>query len=794
MAVVLTGTTLLATFQSTGVAHATTGTIQEFPITTLASRPQNITRGPDGNLWFTEQGANQIGKITPSGVVTEYPVPTAFSNVVGITAGPDGNLWFTEKTANKIGKITTKGHITEYAIPEPFSGPELITSGPGGNLWFTEGYGNNIGKISTGGDIKEYDVPTWFAGPFVIAPGPDDKLWFTEFTGNKIGKVTNDGDFTEYDIPTWFAFPVGITEGPDGNMWFTEGLGNKVAKVTTGGHFTEYNVTTPNSTPTGITAGPDGNLWFAERDANQVARITTSGLITEFPVPTAGSKPLGITKGPDGMVWFVESSSAANNIGRVTINGHPKLTTEASGDAEIGDTIKDTATLSGGKSPTGTVTFMLYAGSAPCVTPQAPTEQVKLIPGTLLTTVTETVKGNGEYTSDPFKVTATGTYQWVASYSGDAQNDPAGPTACNDPKETVEVTKADPAIDTHASEGVTLGGAIHDSAVLTDGYHAEGSITFQLYGPNDTHCEDAIFSSKKEVDGNTTYTSGAFTPTAAGTYRWAARYSGDTNNASAVSDCNAAHESVVVAKVETRIVTHASDPVKAGGSVKDSATLSGGVKPSGTITFKLYGPDDATCSTAPVATFTKDVDGNKTYTSDSVTVTKAGTYRWVASYGGDANNNAAVGDCNDPNESVVVTAAPLSDHPAAPVIVAGETFKRDSSVATGVATNGSDLAAQAVTTPPAPNTGGSPATKGTTTPSLTGPIVDPTPSSVAPAATTSPSPAATFDATGPTERTSARSATSHDAGFPTMLVSLIVLLIAAAGLLLTWWLGKEKEA
>jgi hypothetical protein len=39
---------------------------------------------------------------------TEYPVPTAASLPDEITAGPDGNLWFTEySNANKIGKLTT---------------------------------------------------------------------------------------------------------------------------------------------------------------------------------------------------------------------------------------------------------------------------------------------------------------------------------------------------------------------------------------------------------------------------------------------------------------------------------------------------------------------------------------------------------------------------------------------------------------------------------------------------------------------------------------------------------------
>jgi hypothetical protein len=34
--------------------------------------PTNITAGPDGNLWFTEPGSNEIGRITPTGRVTQF--------------------------------------------------------------------------------------------------------------------------------------------------------------------------------------------------------------------------------------------------------------------------------------------------------------------------------------------------------------------------------------------------------------------------------------------------------------------------------------------------------------------------------------------------------------------------------------------------------------------------------------------------------------------------------------------------------------------------------------------------
>src|SRR4051812_3374645 len=69
--------------------------ISDFPIPTANAAPLEITAGPDGNLWFTESGANKIGRMTPAGVVTgEFAIPTPNSApYLGITTGPDGNLW-----------------------------------------------------------------------------------------------------------------------------------------------------------------------------------------------------------------------------------------------------------------------------------------------------------------------------------------------------------------------------------------------------------------------------------------------------------------------------------------------------------------------------------------------------------------------------------------------------------------------------------------------------------------------------------------------------------------------------
>ena len=74
--------------------------ITEFTVPTTASGPEDITVGPDGNLWFTEETASQIGSYNPTtNTFRQFATLTANSEPYGITRGPDGNLWFTENGA-----------------------------------------------------------------------------------------------------------------------------------------------------------------------------------------------------------------------------------------------------------------------------------------------------------------------------------------------------------------------------------------------------------------------------------------------------------------------------------------------------------------------------------------------------------------------------------------------------------------------------------------------------------------------------------------------------------------------
>jgi sugar lactone lactonase YvrE len=97
----------------------TAGVITEFSVgITPNSNPSEIAVGPDGNLWFTEPffitngisgkgTGNQVARITLTGAVTEYSAGITSGAVPwGIVGGPDGNIWFAEQGTNAIGRIT----------------------------------------------------------------------------------------------------------------------------------------------------------------------------------------------------------------------------------------------------------------------------------------------------------------------------------------------------------------------------------------------------------------------------------------------------------------------------------------------------------------------------------------------------------------------------------------------------------------------------------------------------------------------------------------------------------------
>ena len=278
----------------------------EYPLPSGISTTE-ITAGPDGNLWFTDTGANKVGMINPTThAISEFSVPTANSGLYDITAGPDGNLWFTEWKAGKVGMINPTTHaISEFPLPGGGNGDfRMITAGPDGNLWFGDA-ANEIGMINpTTHAISVFTLPSGDeAEPWGITAGSDGNVWFMETLVAHVGMInTSTHVVTEFALPSVFvghSLLWNITSGSDGNLWFTS-YGNPYVGVINPTTHAVSDFAIPTYYASGITSGPDGNLWFTQ-DPGEIGQINpTTDAITEYPVPAGG----GITAGPDGNLWF----------------------------------------------------------------------------------------------------------------------------------------------------------------------------------------------------------------------------------------------------------------------------------------------------------------------------------------------------------------------------------------------------------------------------------------------------------------------------------------------------------
>lgn len=268
----------------------------------------------------------------------------------------------------------------------------------------------------------------------------------------------------------------------------------------------------------------------------------------------------------------------------------------------------------------------------------------------------------------PFNFTtpqSSGEYLW-AQWVDDTGAGVFGPVTAN----ANLCTPVTPSISTQLTSSVISVGTGEaqgsDSATLSNGYQPTGSITFYTY--TQTGCAGTATSqgSVSVNSGNGTYDSKTVTFTQAQTYYWQAKYSGDANNNSVTSGCNA--EPLTVTPDGPSITTHLpATGILVGKSVKDTATLTGATSTaSGKVTFTIYtNGGSAGCSMAATTGTGNDlnqqggnasVSGDGTYSSATVTFNKVGTYYWQAVYSGNSNNLSVKSTCG--SETVTVTNAP----------------------------------------------------------------------------------------------------------------------------------------
>jgi streptogramin lyase len=173
------------------------------------STPRFVAAGPDGNVWFTDNGTTPaIAEINPtSGAISEWSIAlnggTASRSPGTIEAGPDGNLWFADAVpaSPAIGQFNLTAHtVTEYGQSNGLQAGSLVNGtmeGPDGNMWFTD-------SATTPGDA------------------PIEMICLT---GSRLCSDTDTATHAIHEFPV-VTYPTSIGNsggiGSDGNLWWTD--------------------------------------------------------------------------------------------------------------------------------------------------------------------------------------------------------------------------------------------------------------------------------------------------------------------------------------------------------------------------------------------------------------------------------------------------------------------------------------------------------------------------------------------------------------------------------------------
>ena len=282
---------------------------------------------------------------------------------------------------------------------------------------------------------------------------------------------------------------------------------------------------TTQSTPTGSTSIGTGSVTTSDTATVTVSGVSTWAGSVQFslngtnigsPVAVSNSSNTASSPGTNTVTaaghycWSATFTATTTGVPPATDDGTnecfdvtpvtPTLATQAgAGPVVLGNSISDTATLTGtankpgtpvinpttaGGPAGGTITFTAY-GPNDCTT-------------VAFTSSTVAVNGDGTYGPVSFTPTAVGTYHWFASYSGDSPNTNAATHNgnCLDTSEDVVVTSVPSSLT--STQSFIPNDSANVSASL--GGDLAGTVTFKLYESN--NCSGtAILTQTKSVSG-----------------------------------------------------------------------------------------------------------------------------------------------------------------------------------------------------------------------------------------------------------------------------------------------------
>jgi virginiamycin B lyase len=231
------------------------------------SQPSLLTAATESTVWVTDTTGNRLLHLTPDGaagiaVLGTITVPTPDAQPFGVVALDDGTAWFTELGADALGRIDILGRVEEFPVGREGSDVSMIAAS-GDSLWFTLNAANAVGQVR-GGDaaIAFTELARIPSGPVGIAVADNGAVWVAEILADALVRIARDGTLTEFPLPEG-SKPHAVAADPAGGVWVTLWGTGQVIRVAHDGTVSSHDLLDPESEPHGLAVAGDGTVWVA---------------------------------------------------------------------------------------------------------------------------------------------------------------------------------------------------------------------------------------------------------------------------------------------------------------------------------------------------------------------------------------------------------------------------------------------------------------------------------------------------------------------------------------------------
>jgi virginiamycin B lyase len=135
----------------------------------------------DGNIWFTEQGANRVGYFdTDSKAFTMYEVSRGRSLPYGIVVHDD-QPWIAMFGTNQLATVKD-GELQAIDLPQEETRPRRLAISTQGHVWYGDYATGHIGRYDPEtGNVEEWEAPAAGASrPYAVTMDSQDRFWIVE--------------------------------------------------------------------------------------------------------------------------------------------------------------------------------------------------------------------------------------------------------------------------------------------------------------------------------------------------------------------------------------------------------------------------------------------------------------------------------------------------------------------------------------------------------------------------------------------------------------------------------------